>query len=175
MACSHFEIRPRALDHCRIIHGGDLANLLHHVLAYFFGHTLIQKGGGTSEVRIVDVYLLDKLFNRSPLSLSSLIIQTMRNTGYSWDEENQVWTPPSEEDRLRDRNSANFFKIKKTTQTGQGASSLQPVEDDDEANESYNPSDDEENEVGAQNTILMDAFQIEMQTAFEQLRINQEI
>ncbi|KAI5680902.1 hypothetical protein M9H77_02129 [Catharanthus roseus] len=34
----------------------------------------------------------------------------------------------------------------KTTQTGLGASSSQPVEDDDEADESYKPSDDEEDE-----------------------------
>ncbi|KAI5662205.1 hypothetical protein M9H77_21528 [Catharanthus roseus] len=114
-------------------------------------HTLVQKGGGFSEVRLVDIYLLDKLFNHSPLSLSSLIIQIMRNTECDTTKKrNQVWIPPSEEDRLRDRNSANFHKIKKTTQTGLGASSLQPVEDDDDdADESYNPSDNEEDEAGA--------------------------
>ncbi|KAI5671333.1 hypothetical protein M9H77_11697 [Catharanthus roseus] len=51
------------------------------------------------------------------------------------------------------------------------SSFLQPVEDDDEAE----ASDDEEDEAGVQNTILMDAFQTEMQITFEQLRINQEV
>ncbi|KAI5676241.1 hypothetical protein M9H77_07191 [Catharanthus roseus] len=91
------------------------------------------------------------------------------------DEENQVYILPSEEDRLWDHSAGGFQPIKKTTQTDIRTSSLQPVEDDNEANESYNPSDDEEDKAGAQNTILMDAFQIEMQTAFEQLQINQEI
>ncbi|KAI5657924.1 hypothetical protein M9H77_26717 [Catharanthus roseus] len=61
------------------------------------------------------------------------------------DKENQVWIPPSEEDRLRDRNPIDFCKIKKTTQTGLGASSSQSVDDDDdddEVNHSYNPLDD---------------------------------
>ncbi|KAI5652431.1 hypothetical protein M9H77_29618 [Catharanthus roseus] len=65
--------------------------------------------------------------------------------------------------------------LAKTSQTGQGASSSQPVEDDDEVGKSYNPSDDEEDEASAQNTIPMDPFQIEMQTAFVQFQINQEI
>ncbi|KAI5681059.1 hypothetical protein M9H77_02286 [Catharanthus roseus] len=52
----------------------------------------------------------------------------------------------------------NFQPIKKTTQTSIGAPSLQPVEDDDEVDDSYHPSDDEEDE-----------------TTFEQLWINQEI
>ncbi|KAI5676319.1 hypothetical protein M9H77_07269 [Catharanthus roseus] len=56
-----------------------------------------------------------------------------------------------------------------------GTSFSQPVEDDDKADQSYNPSDEEEDEASAPNTIPMDAFQIEMQTAFEQVRINQEI
>ncbi|KAI5683144.1 hypothetical protein M9H77_04372 [Catharanthus roseus] len=63
-----------------------------------------------------------------------------------------LWVPPSKEDRMRDRNS-----------------------DDDGPNESYNPSDDEEDEAGSQNTIPMDAFQTELRTTFEQLRITQEI
>ncbi|KAI5676263.1 hypothetical protein M9H77_07213 [Catharanthus roseus] len=91
------------------------------------------------------------------------------------DEENQVWIPPSEDDRLWDRNPADFLSIKKTTQTGLGVSSSQQVEEDDEVNESYNPSDDEGDETGAHNAIPLDAFQIEMWTAFEQLQINQEI
>ncbi|KAI5649042.1 hypothetical protein M9H77_35047 [Catharanthus roseus] len=56
-----------------------------------------------------------------------------------------------------------------------GSTFSQLVEDDDEADESYNPSDDEEDAAGAQNTTLMDAFQTEMWTAFEQLGITQEI
>ncbi|KAI5653321.1 hypothetical protein M9H77_30508 [Catharanthus roseus] len=58
---------------------------------------------------------------------------------FSEDEENKVWIPPSEEDRLRDHSAGGFQPIKKTTQTGIGASSSQLVEDDDEVNESYNP------------------------------------
>ncbi|KAI5652964.1 hypothetical protein M9H77_30151 [Catharanthus roseus] len=45
---------------------------------------------------------------------------TFNNQGYAWDRENQVWIPPSEKDRLRDRNSVDFCKIKKTTQNGLG-------------------------------------------------------
>ncbi|KAI5681035.1 hypothetical protein M9H77_02262 [Catharanthus roseus] len=51
------------------------------------------------------------------------------------------------EDRMPGHNPTGFCSIKKTTQTGLGASSSQPVEDDDEADESYNPSDDEEDEA----------------------------
>ncbi|KAI5681222.1 hypothetical protein M9H77_02449 [Catharanthus roseus] len=51
------------------------------------------------------------------------------------------------------------------------ASSSQQVEDDNEAK----ASDYEEDEAGAQNTISVDAFQTQMQTAFNKLRINQEI
>ncbi|KAI5680810.1 hypothetical protein M9H77_02037 [Catharanthus roseus] len=58
---------------------------------------------------------------------------------------------------------------KKTTQTSLGTSSSQPVEDDDEADESYNPSNDEEHEADAQNKVSMDSFQTEMRTAFKQL------
>ncbi|KAI5658469.1 hypothetical protein M9H77_27262 [Catharanthus roseus] len=88
----------------------------------------------------------------------------MRNTGYDPtkkrafrypDKDNQVWIPLSE-DRMRDRN-------------------LQPVENDDEADESYNLSDDEEDEAGAQNMVLIDAFLTEMRAAFEKLWITQEI
>ncbi|KAI5650147.1 hypothetical protein M9H77_36152 [Catharanthus roseus] len=74
-----------------------------------------------------------------------------------------------------EHNSTRFCSIKKTTQTGLGASFSQPVEDDDEADESYNPLDDKEDEAGAQNTIPMDVFQTEMRTAVEQHRNNQEI
>ncbi|KAI5676629.1 hypothetical protein M9H77_07579 [Catharanthus roseus] len=73
--------------------------------------------------------------------------------------------------KLQDCSAGSFRPIKKTTQHGIGASSSQPSEDDDEAESSY----DEEDEIDTQNTIPMDAFQIEMQTAFEQLWINQEI
>ncbi|KAI5652322.1 hypothetical protein M9H77_29509 [Catharanthus roseus] len=47
--------------------------------------------------------------------------------------------------------------------------------DDNEADESYNTSDDEEDEAVGQHTILMDAFQTKTRTAFEQLCINHEI
>ncbi|KAI5664431.1 hypothetical protein M9H77_23754 [Catharanthus roseus] len=196
------------MDCHRIIHGDDFPNLLHHALAYLFGHTLVQKGSGLSELRIIDIYMLGKLHNRAPFSLPSLIIQTMRNIGwtplkacfllscdfikilsfynvikfttfnncdYSWNTENQLWIPLSEEDRFRDRNPASFCSIKKITQTGLGKSSSQPVEDDEEANESYNLSNDEDDEAGAQTTIPIDAFQTEMWISFEQLQITQEI
>ncbi|KAI5649254.1 hypothetical protein M9H77_35259 [Catharanthus roseus] len=78
--CNQFEIRPQAMDHCRIIHGGDFSNLLHLALAYFFGNMLVQKWVGLVNL---------------------------------------------------------------------GASSLQLVEDDDKTDESYNPSDDEEDEISA--------------------------
>ncbi|KAI5653209.1 hypothetical protein M9H77_30396 [Catharanthus roseus] len=68
--------------------------------------------------------------------------------------EKQVWIPPSKKDRLRDHSPA--------------------IEDDDEADESYNPLNDEDDEANAQTTILRDAFPTEMQTTFEQLRITQE-
>ncbi|KAI5676129.1 hypothetical protein M9H77_07079 [Catharanthus roseus] len=126
IACSRFEIRPRALDRHRIIRGDNFPNLLHLL----------------------------------PISLGT----HSSKRGAALDKENQVWIRPFEEDRLLDRNPASFHKIKKPTKP-----------DDDEADESYNPSDDEEYEAGAQNTILIDVFQTEMQTAFEQLRINQEV
>ncbi|KAI5657922.1 hypothetical protein M9H77_26715 [Catharanthus roseus] len=56
-----------------------------------------------------------------------------------------------------------------------GVSSLAQVENDDEADESYNPSDEEKDEAGAQNMIPIDACQIEIQTTFEQLQTNQEL
>ncbi|KAI5662941.1 hypothetical protein M9H77_22264 [Catharanthus roseus] len=152
IACSRFEIH-------------DFPNLLHCALAYFFGHTLFQKGMALVKFRT-------KIINRTTIGYK---FTTLNNCGYSWDKENQVWIPPFEEDRLRDRNLAGFHKIKKTNQTGLEASSSQPVEDYDEANEFYNPSDDEEDKAGAQNTIPIDAFQTEMRTAFEQLQINQKI
>ncbi|KAI5653515.1 hypothetical protein M9H77_30702 [Catharanthus roseus] len=71
----------------------------------------------------------------------------------------------------RDHSAGSFRPIKKNTQSGIGASSLQLVEDDDKAE----VSDDEEDKASAQDTSLMDAFQIEMWTTFEQLQINQEV
>ncbi|KAI5664043.1 hypothetical protein M9H77_23366 [Catharanthus roseus] len=47
--CSRFNIQHWALDHCRIIYGGDFLYLLPRALAYLFVHTLVQKGGGFSE------------------------------------------------------------------------------------------------------------------------------
>ncbi|KAI5668913.1 hypothetical protein M9H77_18766 [Catharanthus roseus] len=185
-ACIRFEIRLQVIDHRRIIHGGDFQNLLHRALAYFFGHILFQKAGGLSEVHIVDIYLLDKLYNHLPLSLSSLIIQTTRNTGCDTTKK-RVFCYPMILSRIFVGCHVNFAgeriistgphfrSIKKTTQTGLGASFSQPAEDDDEADESYNPLDDEEDETGAQNRVLMDAFQTDMRIAFEQLRITQEI
>ncbi|KAI5681379.1 hypothetical protein M9H77_02606 [Catharanthus roseus] len=43
---------------------------------------------------------------------------TFNHCGCSRDEKKKEWIPPSEEDRLRDRNFAGFRSIKKTTQTG---------------------------------------------------------
>ncbi|KAI5676756.1 hypothetical protein M9H77_07706 [Catharanthus roseus] len=87
-----------------------------------------------------------KLQKKSPFSVSSLIIHTVptlvvnylhtcislslihhpqtieftifNNCGYSWDEDNKVWIPLAEKDRLRERNYACFCSIKKTTRTG---------------------------------------------------------
>lgn len=66
-----------------ILHRGDLPTLLPHALAYFFGHTLVQKRGGKSEVRIPDLYMMEKIQNRSPFFVVSLMIHAMHNT--SWD------------------------------------------------------------------------------------------
>ncbi|KAI5682527.1 hypothetical protein M9H77_03755 [Catharanthus roseus] len=60
--------------------------------------------------------------------------------------EEQSVIPTSEEDRRRESNPASFPSIKKTIQTGMGTSSSQLDDEDDKANESYNPSDDEDNE-----------------------------
>lgn len=84
------------------------------------------------------------------------------------------WIPPKEKDRLRDRNAYAFRKIKKTTQTGLGASSSQPVDDHDKDEElsgeddSYYPSDED-----ALPITSMDAFQIKMWDAFEQFWLTQ--
>ncbi|KAI5650300.1 hypothetical protein M9H77_36305 [Catharanthus roseus] len=120
--------------------------------------------GRLSEVCILDIYMLEKLHNKSPFSLSSLIIHTMRNTRFDTTKKrNKVWIPTSEKDRLRDRNPFDFRSIKKTTQTGMGASSSQLLEDDDnEADESYNPSDDKDYEADAQTTVSIDTFQAEI-------------
>ncbi|KAI5667374.1 hypothetical protein M9H77_17227 [Catharanthus roseus] len=92
---------------------------------FLWAHTRLN-GGGLSEVRIIDIYL---------------------------DEKNQVWIPPSEEDRIRDRNPVGFCSVKKTTQTGMGPSSSKLIEDNDKADESYNPSDNEEDEANAKNSL----------------------
>lgn len=63
--------------------------------------------------------------------------------------------PPSEEDLLKERNLASFCSIKKTTKTGIGASSSQLDDEDEEADESYNPSDDE---IDAPLIVPMHAF-----------------
>ncbi|KAI5681001.1 hypothetical protein M9H77_02228 [Catharanthus roseus] len=49
VACICFNIQQQVVYHRRIIHRGDLPSLLLRALAYFFGHTLVQKGGGFSE------------------------------------------------------------------------------------------------------------------------------
>ncbi|KAI5653416.1 hypothetical protein M9H77_30603 [Catharanthus roseus] len=135
MACSRFKIWPRALHHRKIIHGDDFPNLLHCGLAYFFGHTLVQKGTTLENE--------DYQQDRSRLLNTQLLI-TAVTLGMR-------------------RTKCGSHHLKQIVQ-----------DDDYEADESYNPSDDED-EADAQNTILMDAFQTKMQTAFEKLRINQEI
>ncbi|KAI5673608.1 hypothetical protein M9H77_13972 [Catharanthus roseus] len=148
-ACSCFNIRPRDHDHRRIIHEGDFPSLLPRVLTYFFGHTLVKKENGLSEVCIVDMYLLDKLYRKSPLSLSSLIIHMIRNTGCDSTKNTTIinralksdsihniqqlrlsmglkekgMDSPAEEDKLWDRSAGGFRPIRKTTQSGIGASS----------------------------------------------------
>ncbi|KAI5669017.1 hypothetical protein M9H77_18870 [Catharanthus roseus] len=129
----------------------NFPNLLHRSFAYFFGHTLDQKVGGYSEVHIIDIYLLDKLHNRYPyyqqdhnkLLNSQLLITTVthRTRRTKW-------------------GSHHPKKIGWGIATRLGASFLQPVENDAEANESYNTSNDEEEGAGAQNTVWIDAFQM---------------
>ncbi|KAI5650495.1 hypothetical protein M9H77_36500 [Catharanthus roseus] len=121
--CGHFEIWSRGMERHQIIYGGNFPNLLHRALAYFFGQTPL-------------------LLTPVPLFLDNLNKCAILG-------ENQVWILLSEEDKMWDHNLAGFRLIKKTTQIGLGPSSSQPVDDDDEANESYNPSDDEEDEAGA--------------------------
>lgn len=43
---NNLEIRPRPGDWQHILHGGDFPQLLCRALTYFFGHFLLQKGGG---------------------------------------------------------------------------------------------------------------------------------
>ncbi|KAI5653305.1 hypothetical protein M9H77_30492 [Catharanthus roseus] len=131
----------------------------------------------------------------SPISLATLLVKRgrfsefcKRTTIINWATKSesihniqQLWIlmgreekgvdSPAKEDRLQDCSAGGFLPVKKITRSGIGASSSQLVEDDDEAK----ASDDEEDKVGTQNTIPMDAFQIEMRTAFEQLQINQEV
>lgn len=45
----------------RIFHSGDFPDLLPHALTYFFRRTLVQKEGGQSEVRILNLYMIEKL------------------------------------------------------------------------------------------------------------------
>ncbi|KAI5653531.1 hypothetical protein M9H77_30718 [Catharanthus roseus] len=80
-ACNCFNIRPQAMKHHQIIHGGDFPYLLHRALAYFFGTSLFKRGRDL--------------------------------VNCSWDEENQVWIPPSEEDRVRDSNLTVFAQLRK--------------------------------------------------------------
>ncbi|KAI5681673.1 hypothetical protein M9H77_02901 [Catharanthus roseus] len=147
MACSRFEIQSRALDRHRIIPRGIFASCR----VNFAGERRLSIG---------------------PQQV--IKFTTFNSCCYSWDEENQVWIAPFEEDRLLECNLVDFHSIKKTTQTSPRASSSQPVEDDDEADESNNPSDDEQDEAGTQNMFSMNAFRTEMRIAFEQLWINQE-
>ncbi|KAI5676817.1 hypothetical protein M9H77_07767 [Catharanthus roseus] len=59
------------------------------------------------------------------------------NCNYSWDEKNKVWIPMAEEDRLREHELSYFSSIKKTTQTNNVASSLQPDGKESEDDDSY--------------------------------------
>ncbi|KAI5681773.1 hypothetical protein M9H77_03001 [Catharanthus roseus] len=82
---------------------------------------------------------------------------TFNNFDYSWSGRNKAWIPLTKEDRLRERNPADFCSTKKTTLIGMKASSLQLDDEDDEADESYNPSDDGNDEADTA-TVQMDAF-----------------
>ncbi|KAI5653482.1 hypothetical protein M9H77_30669 [Catharanthus roseus] len=91
----------------------------------------------------------EKQWTRTRTGISIWLVAIFRSSHGHWtvaESSTGVRISPSKEDRLRDRNPAGFCSIKKTTQTDLGASSLQPVENNDEADESYNPSDDEEDE-----------------------------
>lgn len=52
--CDRLEIWPRSGEYRYILHGGNFCQLLPRVLTYFFGHTLVRKGDGQSDVRIID-------------------------------------------------------------------------------------------------------------------------
>lgn len=96
---------------------------------------------------------------------------TFNNCAHAWDEAQKIWIPPKEEDRMRERNIAGFRKTKKTTNTDLGTFFSQPIDDEDSSDDdgSYDHSAED-----APPTIYIHAFQVEMQAAFDQLRITQD-
>lgn len=79
------------------------------------------------------------------------------------------------EDDLIDQNIFRFRKIKKTTQTGQRASSSWLADDDDEneasfrEDDSYDPSNED-----APPTASMNTFRMEIKDEFEQFELTQD-
>ncbi|KAI5682122.1 hypothetical protein M9H77_03350 [Catharanthus roseus] len=71
---------------------------------------------------------------------------------------------------MRECDLSGFLSIKKTTQTGIVASSLQPNDEGSEDDKSYDLS-----RKDVPSTVPMTAFQNEMWTALEQLRVTQNI
>ncbi|KAI5649779.1 hypothetical protein M9H77_35784 [Catharanthus roseus] len=134
VTCDCFSIRLHLMDRHRILHRGNFPTLLPHALTYFFRHILKIK------------------------------FRTFNNCSYSWDEANKVWIPSAEEDRLQECNYASFRSIKKTTQTGIGASFSLPDDDKREDDESYDLSVED-----APPTVPIDKFQTKMRAAFELL------
>ncbi|KAI5681227.1 hypothetical protein M9H77_02454 [Catharanthus roseus] len=104
VACSNFNIQHRTLDLKRIIHRGTFPSLLPRALAYFFGHTDVQKRGRFSEVSTRMM-----IINRAATSDSIHNIQQLR---LPMEREKKEWILTSEEDRLRDC-SAYEFKTEK--------------------------------------------------------------
>ncbi|KAI5676162.1 hypothetical protein M9H77_07112 [Catharanthus roseus] len=157
MACNCFDIWPCLIDSRHILHGVDFPSLLPRALAYFIGHTLVQKGGRQSDVRI-DFYALDKIHNHTSFSIAFLI-HTMHDTGY--DNTNTIFTSFNV-NFARERRSS-IGPPHKTTQTGIWASSSQPTNNESENDESYELSAKDE-----LSSVHLDAFQAEMWTTFDQ-------
>lgn len=61
----------------RILHGVTFLTFYPMPSPIFFCHILVQKGGGQSEVQILDLYMIEKMLNQSTLSVVSLMMQNM--------------------------------------------------------------------------------------------------
>lgn len=121
--------------------------------------------------RVFAAFNVDSIGERRALTGRAQIIKftTFNNCNYAWDEDQKIWIPPAKEDQMREWNIAVFQKIKKT-QNWYSSILFQPTDDESEDDGSYDPFIED-----APPTIPMDAFQAEMQAAFEQLHLTQDI